>query len=416
VGPSVETGVAAYLNPYFKQSAYKVQAGFDLREPETQRYLERWCVQLQESTLVKRVKPRKCVISDFRAYQESRAQPFPVASPQFETDFANFLASTGYVHMTSGLIGFDEKDPCKVLFIGVAVRASFKKSTGSWQMIDVYEDWEDFVDRGNDIAPPALADGFATSDKFVSMATQVEAVSSTSLSIWIACMLVVLIIIAVTGSIQMALLILLNLLVIVMFVVAGLSALGMEFGGIEAIALTILIGMSCDYCLHLADTFLTSRAQSRSKRIMEAISHLGPTIFSAAGTSLLASVPTALFCDILILSNFGTIMCLSIVCGVAFGILFFCPICVLLGPRYACRTWKDTVMLSLFGSPLHVVSSLVFFAFVIMTLTESGRDYMEAHITASLTFFAAAMSLPVLVGINVPPAGAFKHNAVELKY
>ena len=36
-------------------------------------------------------------------------------------------------------------------------------------MIDVYEDWEDFVDRGNDIAPPALADGFATSDKFVSM-------------------------------------------------------------------------------------------------------------------------------------------------------------------------------------------------------------------------------------------------------
>ena len=47
----------------------------------------------------------------------------------------------------------------------------------------------------------------------------------------------------------------------------------------------------------------------------EAITHLGPTIISAAGTSLLASIPTALFCDILILNNFGTIMCLSIVVG-----------------------------------------------------------------------------------------------------
>ena len=36
---------------------------------------------------------------------------------------------------------------------------------------------------------------------------------------------------------------------------------------VEAIALTVLIAMSCDYCLHLADTFLACRSRSRCKRV-----------------------------------------------------------------------------------------------------------------------------------------------------
>lgn len=150
----------------------------------------------------------------------------------------------------------------------------------------------------------------------------------------------------------------------------------MEFGGVEAIALTVLIGMSCDYCLHLSDTFLTSRSRSRCQRVKDAIQHLGPTIVSAAGTSLLASVPTALFCQILILNNFGTIMCLSIVSGVLFGLLFFCPLCILFGPRFAGSTWKDTVTLSIVGSPLHGVSSILFFTFLISSLLDGPRAQM----------------------------------------
>ena len=65
---------------------------------------------------------------------------------------------------------------------------------------------------------------------------------STTLSLWLACVMVVLIVVLCTGSLQMAVLILINLMIIVVFVVAGLAYIGMEFGGIEAIALTVLIG------------------------------------------------------------------------------------------------------------------------------------------------------------------------------
>merc|ERR1712216_892418 len=155
-----------------------------------------------------------------------------------------------------------------------------------------------------------------------------------------------------------------------------------EFGGVEAIALTVLIGMSCDYCLHLSDTILTGRSKSRSRRVVAAISHLGPTIVSAAGTSLLASVPTAVFCTILILSNFGLIMCFSICSGVLFGILF--------GPRYAGRTWAETITLSIAGSPLHFLSTAAFLGFLCSTLFGDFRTVMQNNVlvTGVIGFFS----------------------------
>ena len=190
----------------------------------------------------------------------------------------------------------------------------------------------------------------------------------------------------------------------------------MEFGGVEAIALTVLIGMSCDYCLHLSDTFLTSPYTSRCRRIKEAIRHLGPTIISAAGTSLLASFPTAVFCQILILNNFGTIMCLSIVAGVLFGLLFFCPICILSGPRYVGTNWKDTLTLSVLGSPLHAVSSVLFFVFLILSLVDGTRAKMQANMVPTAVLAVIALMAPLLVGIHISPASVFRDKSVKLRY
>jgi predicted RND superfamily exporter protein len=266
------------------------------------------------------------------------------------------------------------------------------------------------------LAPATAGKPILVSDQFVSMATQVEAILSTALSIWIACVLVVLVVVLCTGSLQMACLILMNLLCIVAFVVALISYNEMEFGGVEAIALTVLIGMSCDYCLHLSDTILTGRSKSRSKRVEAAISHLGPTIISAAGTSLLASVPTAAFCTILILSNFGLIMCFSICSGVLFGIFFFCPMCILFGPRYAGRTWAETMMLSIAGSPLHFLSTIGFLGFLFASLFGGARAIMMNNVFATAGAALVCVFSPIFVGIFVPPVGAFKQKCVRLRY
>ena len=184
--------------------------------------------------------------------------------------------------MKDGLVGFHKRNYCKLMFMGVSVRADFKKAAGAWELLEIWSDWQVLLKRYNQVAPPTVGKAIIVSDLFVSMATQVEAIMSTALTIWVACVLVVVVVVLCTGSLQMACLILVNLLAIVCFVVAMMSQLEMEFGGVEAIALTVLIGMSCDYCLHLSDTILTGRSKSRSVRVRAAITHLGPTIVSAA--------------------------------------------------------------------------------------------------------------------------------------
>jgi hypothetical protein len=224
----------AYVNPYFSYDDFVVNRRFDIRQPEAQRFMEEWCRTLHESELVQKVKNKRCVIQDFREHVELILRKrFPVPEDEFDDAFESFLKANNQVHMQAGLVGFARMDQCRVLFMGVALRAQFKKSTGAWEMQEVWNDWQKLLKRKNDVAPSSVGSAIIVSDAFVSMATQVEAIMSTALSIWLACVLVVFIVFFCTGSLQMAILILINLMFIVVFVIAGLAYLKMEFGGVE---------------------------------------------------------------------------------------------------------------------------------------------------------------------------------------
>ena len=109
------------------------------------------------------------------------------------------------------------------MFMGVSVRADFKKTEGAWELLEIWSDWQRLLNSYNQVAPPTVGKAIMVSDLFVSMATQVEAIMSTGLTIWVACVLVVLVVVLCTGSLQMACLILVNLLFIVCFVIACMS-------------------------------------------------------------------------------------------------------------------------------------------------------------------------------------------------
>jgi hypothetical protein len=60
-------------------------------------------------------------------------------------------------------------------------------------------------------------------------------------------------------------------------------------------------------------------------------------------------------------------------------LLFQIPLVPLrFGPRYAGSSWKDTVTLSVIGSPLHGLSSVLFFTFLIASLADGPRAWMTA--------------------------------------
>ena len=102
--------------------------------------------------------------------------------------------------------------------------------------------------------------------------------------------------------------------------------------------------------------------------------------------------------------------------GVLFGIFFFCPMCILFGPRYAGRTWAETITLSIAGSPLHFLSTAAFLGFLGASLFGDFRTIMQNNVivTGVIGFFSVFS--PIFVGVFVPPVGAFKEKCIRLRY
>lgn len=62
----------------------------------------------------------------------------------------------------------------------------------------------------------------------------------------------------------------------------------------QAISVTVLMGLSCDFCLHLAETYARSPLAFRRGRATEAVQRAGSPISAAAVTTILAVMPIIL--------------------------------------------------------------------------------------------------------------------------
>ena len=75
-------------------------------------------------------------------------------------------------------------------------------------------------------------------------------------------------------------------------------AIGWELGIIESICITILVGLSVDYVLHIANSYNESEEKTRYEKVSMAILEIGVSVFSAAITTL-GSATLLLFTTVL---------------------------------------------------------------------------------------------------------------------
>ncbi|CAJ1934675.1 unnamed protein product [Cylindrotheca closterium] len=87
--------------------------------------------------------------------------------------------------------------------------------------------------------------------------------------------------------------------------------LGWELGTIESILVGILSGFSIDYIVHLAHEYECSEGDP-NKRIAETFGALGTSLFNGALTSMVASLPLIIFCELQFFKKFGIFFLLTI--------------------------------------------------------------------------------------------------------
>ncbi|XP_055438295.1 protein dispatched homolog 3 [Bubalus kerabau] len=211
----------------------------------------------------------------------------------------------------------------RVQWISMAFESTTYKGKSSFQTYSDYLRWENFLQQQLKMLPEgsALHHGFQTCEHWKQIFMEIIGVQSALYGLALSLLICVAAVAVFTTHVLLLLPVLLSILGIVCLVVTIMYWSGWEMGAVEAISLSILVGSSVDYCVHLVEGYLLAGENlpphqaedahsQRQWRTLEAVRHVGVAIVSSALTTVIATVPL-FFCIIAPFAKFGKIVALN---------------------------------------------------------------------------------------------------------
>ncbi|XP_032750594.1 protein dispatched homolog 3 [Rattus rattus] len=222
--------------------------------------------------------------------------------------------------LSHGAVGVKEG---RVQWISMAFESTTYKGKSSFQTYSDYLRWESFLRQQLQTFPEgsALRRGFQTCEHWKQIFMEIIGVQSALYGLVLSLLICVAAVAVFTTHVLLLLPVLLSILGIVCLVVTIMYWSGWEMGAVEAISLSILVGSSVDYCVHLVEGYLLAgenlppqqaedASSQRQWRTLEAVRHVGVAIVSSALTTVIATVPL-FFCIIAPFAKFGKIVALN---------------------------------------------------------------------------------------------------------
>ena len=145
-----------------------------------------------------------------------------------------------------------------------------------------------------------------------------------------------------TASLHLSCLVLATMAAILAATLALFQIAGWSIGAIEAVSLSVLMGLSVDFCVHFAEDYLAvlprvAGARASVRRVRAVLGRVGAPLAHAAATTVL-SCAVLFAAELRLLAQFGAIMAVTVALSLAFSVLGFCPLLALAGPPVCRRT------------------------------------------------------------------------------
>lgn len=182
---------------------------------------------------------------------------------------------------------------------------------------EAHDAWDGWMQRTNAAAPSTMNGGLFTSPEaggqagaWVFMDTQEMLVSGATVGCTASAIVAFFVLSFSTFNPFISLLAIINIAGVLICILGMMNIFGWELGVIESISITVLVGLSVDYVVHLANSYIEadvedikkrhpkfaanpdtdlSPAQERELRVFGALEEMGVTVFGGACTSLGAS-------------------------------------------------------------------------------------------------------------------------------
>ncbi|XP_042618726.1 protein dispatched homolog 3-like [Cyprinus carpio] len=235
----------------------------------------------------------------------------------------------------------------RVHWISMAFESTTFKGKSSFQTHSDFLQWESFLQKQLASLPAssALRRGFQTCQHWKQIFMEIIGVESALYSLLLSLAICIASVAVFTAHPLLLLPILLSILGMVCLVVAVMYWLGWEMGAVEAISLSILVGSSVDYCLHLVEGYLlagdadtsglanhiSESSIKRQLRTLEAANHVGVAIVSSAVTTVISTIPL-FFCVIVPFAKFGQIVAINTAISIAFTLTVTTALLATMGP------------------------------------------------------------------------------------
>uniref|UniRef100_A0A674ASI3 Dispatched RND transporter family member 3 n=1 Tax=Salmo trutta TaxID=8032 RepID=A0A674ASI3_SALTR len=227
----------------------------------------------------------------------------------------------------------------RVSWLSMAFESTTYKGKSSFQTHSDFLQWETFLQEQLSTLPEssALRRGFQTCEHWKQIFMEIIGVESALCSLLLSLAICVAAVSVFTAHPLLLLPILLTILGVICLVVAIMYWLGWELGAVEAISLSILVGSSVDYCLHLVEGYLLagetipSLSAKRQRRSLDAVNHVGVAIVSSAVTTVISTVPL-FFCVIVPFAKFGQIVAINTAVSILFTLTVTAAMLATMGP------------------------------------------------------------------------------------
>ncbi|XP_066493773.1 protein dispatched homolog 3 [Tiliqua scincoides] len=267
----------------------------------------------------------------------------------------------------------------KVQWISMAFESTTYKGKSSFQTYSDYLKWETFLQEQLRQFPESsiLRRGFQTCEHWKQIFMEIIGVQSALYGLILSLVICIAAVAIFTTHILLLLPVLLTILGVVCLVVTIMYWSGWEMGAVEAISLSILVGSSVDYCVHLVEGYLLAGenvplhlaedpSSSRQWRTIEAVRHVGVAIVSSAVTTVIATIPL-FFCIIAPFAKFGKIVALNTGVSILYTLTVSTALLSVMGPASFTRS-RTSFLKALAGVLITMVTGLC----VCLALLRSG--------------------------------------------
>ncbi|XP_078374519.1 protein dispatched homolog 3-like [Oculina patagonica] len=252
----------------------------------------------------------------------------------------------------------------------------------SEEKVEDFEKWDAFIKEqlSTGSFPKGFQTAFQSSSEWVMTFMEVIAINSAIYGIAFSLLLCLGSVAIFTANFLLTLIVMITILGVLTSVVAIFYLASWQLGAVEAISLSILVGTSVDYCVHLVEGYimagksipnLNSSKEIRGWRTLAAVSHIGTAILSSAITTIVASIPLCLTV-IQLFAKFGQILAINTAVSIFFTLSICIALLCIMGPVRFKASYKSSAIALVIVVAVYSLGGIILYAISTKVVTIPG--------------------------------------------